>query len=282
MSELNSELLDSLTDLAGKLADVAAQETLPRFRSSGLSTQNKLDESGFDPVTEADKASEAAMRAILAAARPDDGIFGEEQARTFGKSGLTWVLDPIDGTRAFISGLPTWSTLIALDDGQTGRIGIIDQPYLGERFVGVMSDRPKAWLQSRSGVQALSTRTGVGLETATMFTTDPYLFDAEELSAFQTVRNHARLTRFGTDCYAYALLAMGQIDVVIESGLQAYDIASHVPLIQAAGGVVTNWEGGDCRWGGQVVAAGSAELHAEVLAYLTGAAKQPVVDGQES
>lgn len=278
MSLTDPELLNDLAALAGKLADAAGRETLPRFRSATLSTDNKLDGGDFDPVTEADRRSELAMRSILALERPDDGVFGEEQARTYGSSGLTWVLDPIDGTRAFISGLPSWGTLIGLDDGASGRIGIIDQPYLDERFIGVMGEYPVARLQSRGGERLLSTRRGATLGAATVFTTDPYLFHGVEYDAFTEVRKKARLTRYGLDCYAYALLAMGQIDAVIETGLQAYDIAAHVPLIQAAGGVVTSWTGGDCRWGGQVVAAGSAELHAEILDIVQHAAEPDVID----
>ena len=278
MSLLTQSDLDTLTALARDLADAAAEETLSRFRSETLSTANKLNDGDFDPVTEADRGAETAMRRLLAAARPQDGVFGEEHARTHGSSGVTWVLDPIDGTRAFISGLPTWGTLIGLDDGSRGRIGVIDQPYIGERYFGVMSDQPRAWMESRHGNRVLRTRKGVSLDVATLFTTDPYLFDDQELSAFDQVRLKARLTRFGTDCYAYALLASGQIDAIVESGLQAYDIASHVPLIHAAGGVVTDWSGNDCRWGGQVVAAGSEALHAEILEFLKPVAKPPVTD----
>ena len=212
------------------------------------------------------------MRAILSRARPDDGVFGEEEEVTTGTSGLTWVLDPIDGTRAFISGLPTWGTLIALDDGERGRIGIVDQPYLQERFVGILGAKPEAMLIRAANKRKIATRSGVSLAQATVFTTDPYLFEPSEYDAFTRIRDRARLTRYGTDCYAYALLAMGQIDAVVESGLQAYDIAAHVPLIHAAGGVVSDWSGNDCRWGGQVVAAGSPELHAELLEVLAPAA----------
>ena len=261
--------LTALTALAHRLADAAAQVTLPLFRQE-MTAANKQEGLGFDPVTEADRGAEAAMRAILASDRPDDGVFGEEEARTFGTSGLTWVLDPIDGTRAYISGLPVWGTLIALDDGHAGRIGIVDQPFTGERFVGVMGDNPRASLIRAGKATPIRTRQDRTLAEATFFTTDPYLFSGTEADAFQAVRNKARLTRYGTDCYSYALLAMGQVDLVIEAGLAAYDIASHVPLIQAAGGVVTDWNGHDCRWGGRVVAAGSARLHAEVLEILTG------------
>lgn len=273
MSDVSKEMLASLSRLATELADAAAHETLKRFRSPELSTSNKLEGEGFDPVTAADRQSEAAMRAILAQSRPDDGVFGEEEEVTVGTSGLTWVLDPIDGTRAFISGLPTWGTLIALDDGERGRIGIVDQPYLQERFVGVLGDRPEAMLIKSGKKQSIATRTGISLAQATFFTTDPYLFAGAEYDAFIEIRDRARLTRYGTDCYAYALLAMGQIDAVVETDLQAYDIAAHIPLIHAAGGVVSDWTGGDCRWGGQTIAAGSPELHAELIEVLAPAAK---------
>ncbi|MEM7213333.1 MAG: inositol monophosphatase family protein [Pseudomonadota bacterium] len=271
MPSLSDEDLSGFADLAYALADAAGSETLKRFRSPELTTLNKLT-AGFDPVTEADKASEAAMRRVLTLNRPEDGVFGEEEARTFGSSGLTWVLDPIDGTRAFISGMPTWGTLIALDDGQRGRIGVIDQPYLQERYFGMPGPQPEAWMEHRGERRTIATRTGVSMSDATLFSTDPYLFESAELEAFTTVRRSVRLTRYGTDCYAYALVAIGQIDAVIESGLQAYDIAAHVPLIEAAGGVVTNWSGGDCRWGGQVVAAGCRQLHDELLKKLAPAA----------
>ncbi len=270
MSHLTDSDLDALTALANRLADAAAGVTLQHFRAPQLVTDNKQDAGGFDPVTVADRGAEQAMRDVLASERPDDGIFGEEQERTHGTSGLTWVLDPIDGTRAFISGLPVWGTLIALDDGQQGRIGIVDQPHIGERFVGVLKDAGReAWLDFRGNRRALETRKGARLAQATLFTTDPDLFQGDETGAFADLRDAARLTRYGTDCYAYALLALGQIDLVVESGLNAYDIASHVPLIQAAGGIVTDWKGGDCRWGGRILAAGSAELHAEALARLS-------------
>ncbi len=210
------------------------------------------------------------MRALLAAHRPDDAVFGEEEARKEGTSGLTWVLDPIDGTRAFISGLPVWGTLIALDDGSRGRIGIIDQPYIGERFVGVIGTALiEGWMTGPSGRRPLRARPCAGLEAATVFTTDPDIFGAAEAEAFRAVRARARLTRYGTDCYAYALLALGFVDLVIEASLAPYDIAAHVPIVEAAGGLLTDWRGHDCRWGGRAVAAGSTEVHAAALEILS-------------
>jgi len=260
--------LPALTDLACRLADAAGAASLPHFRSKGLEAGNKKSDGGFDPVTVADRAAEAAIRAILAAERPDDGVFGEEEAPTTGSSGLTWVIDPIDGTRAFISGLPTWGTLIALDDGETGRIGIVDQPHIGERFVGVRGKtESRAWLTHRGETQPMTTRPCPGLAAATLYT-HPEVFTPHELEGYREVESRVRLARYGVDCYAYALVAAGHVDLVIESSLNAYDIAAPAALIQAAGGIVTDWRGGDCRWGGQAIAAGDPAIHAEALAIL--------------
>ncbi len=261
--------LPALTDLACRLADAAGAASLPHFRSKSLATGNKQSDGGFDPVTVADRAAEAAIRAILAAERPDDGVFGEEQAPTIGSSGLTWVIDPIDGTRAFISGLPTWGTLIALDDGETGRIGIVDQPHIGERFVGVRGGAAtRAWLTHRGESRPITTRPCPDLAVATLYTTTPDMFTPREWEGYRRVESRVRLARYGVDCYAYALVALGHVDLVVESSLNAYDIAAPAALIQAAGGIVTDWRGGDCRWGGTAIAAGDPAVHAEALAIL--------------
>jgi len=261
--------LPALTDLACRLADAAGAASLPHFRSKDLEAGNKQSDGGFDPVTVADRAAEAAIRAILAVERPDDGIFGEEQAPTTGSSGLTWVIDPIDGTRAFISGLPTWGTLVALDDGEAGRIGIVDQPHIGERFVGVRGEtESRAWLSHRGERRAITTRACSGLAAATLYTTTPDMFTPREWEGYRAVERQVRLARYGVDCYAYALVALGHVDLVIESSLEAYDIAAPAALIQAAGGIVTDWRGGDCRWGGTAIAAGDPAVHAEALAIL--------------
>lgn len=264
--------LDQLLVLAHELADAAGAAALPYFRAAGLASDDKGAASGacFDPVTVADRAAERAIRDLLAERRPKDGIFGEEEAHVATRSGLTWVIDPIDGTRSFISGVPLWGILIALDDGVRGRIGIFDQPYTRERFTAVLrASGAEGWLDSPAGRKKLQTRPCAGLGEATLFTTDPLLFTGLERDAFETIRAQARLTRYAADGYAYALLAAGHVDLVIESGLEAFDVAAHVPLITAAGGVITGWQGEDCRWGGRVVAAGSAELHAEALKILS-------------
>jgi len=261
--------LEALTDLACRLADAAGAAALPYFRSKELGAEDKNDGGRFDPVTAADRCAEAAIRTLLAAERPDDAVFGEEEEATAGSTGLSWVVDPIDGTRAFISGLPTWGTLIALDDGSTGRIGVVDQPHIGERFLGVKGERGgRATLTFRDRTETIATRACPALAGATLYTTTPDIFTAEEWTGFERVRSRVRLCRFGVDCYAYALIALGQVDLVIESMLAAYDIAAPKALIEAAGGIVTDWRGGDCRWGGQAIAAGDPAVHAEALEIL--------------
>jgi len=267
---LSDDAVAALMPLAHRLADEAAGVTLAHFRTPALVADDKRGGGRYDPVTEADRGAEAAIRAVLATERPDDGVFGEEEAARESRSGLTWVIDPIDGTRAFISGLPVWGTLIALDDGWGGRIGLVDQPFTGERFCGTWGPGGgAAWLAHRSRRQALAVRPCAGLAEASLFTTDPHLFEGAEADAFHAVRGGVRLMRYGVDCYAYAMLAMGQVDLVIETGLGAYDIAAHIPIIRAAGGIVTDWQGGDCRWGGRVVAAGDARTHAAALEVLS-------------
>ncbi|MGR3514894.1 MAG: histidinol-phosphatase [Paracoccaceae bacterium] len=255
--------ISELWAVAEAMADAARGETLRHFRQRDLAVDSKTAE--FDPVTIADRAAEAAMRAILADARPQDGILGEEDAPVTGTSGLTWVLDPIDGTRGFVSGTPTWGVLIALDDGTGPIMGLIDQPYIGERFMGGLG---RAEMTGPLGPRPLATRATTRLADATVFTTFPEVGTAEDGAAFHRVAAQAKLTRYGCDCYAYALLAAGQIDLVIEAGLQSYDIQAPIAVIEAAGGIVTNWEGGPAHQGGRALAAATPELHAAALAVL--------------
>lgn len=252
--------------VAHRLADAARIETLALFRSPGLRPDNK-SATGFDPVTEADRASERAMRAILTAERPEDAILGEEYGVQNGQSGLTWVLDPIDGTRAFMAGAPSWGVLIGLTDTTGPVYGIIDQPHLDERFEGGFGC---ARLVSRRGEVALQTRRGVALAQATLMTTYPEVGSAQEHAAFRRVAEQVQLMRYGLDCYAYALLAAGHVDLVIEAGLQSYDVVAPIAVVQAAGGVVTDWQGGPAHGGGTILAAGSPELHAAALRLLNG------------
>lgn len=257
---MSNELTRALWDCAEAMAEAARVAILPEFRQ-GLRGENK-DAAGFDPVTRADRAAEDAMRAVLAERRPEDGILGEERGRVTGTSGLTWVLDPIDGTRGFISGTPTWGVLVALCDETGPLLGLIDQPYIGERFSGGMG---RAEVRGPQGSSALKVRATSALEDAFLFTTFPEVGTPEEGAAFARVSEAARLTRYGMDCYAYALLAAGQIDLVIEAGLHAYDICAPIAVIEAAGGIVTDWEGRPAHAGGRVIAAATKELHAAAL-----------------
>ncbi len=253
-----------LIRVAHMLADVARPETLRLFRQSTLSTDNKLDD-GFDPVTEADRAAERAMRAVLAAERPDDSILGEEFGHHQGTTGLTWVLDPIDGTRGYISGTPTWGVLISVADANGPLFGVIDQPYIGERFIGGFG---QAHMTGPCGQQVLKSGVVTDLAVATVLTTFPEVGTEVEMRAFQAVAGRALLTRYGMDCYGYALLAAGQVDLVIEAGLNPYDIQAPIAVITAAGGIVTDWAGGPAHQGGRALAAANPTIHSAALTIL--------------
>ena len=192
---------------------------------------------------------------------------GEEFDDIPSKSGLTWVLYPIDGTRGFISGTPTWGMLIGLYDGADVIYGMIDQPYTQERFLGGFGG---AQLENRDGTNALTTRKCDDLGQAVLFTTMPDIGDASEIAAFDRVSAKCKLTRFGMDCYAYGLLAAGQIDLVIEAALNPYDIQGPLAVVQGAGGIITNWQGGSAAMGGQVIAASDPRVHAQAMAILNG------------
>ena len=255
---------DDLLGVAHALADAARGPALRHFR-----TPLAVDSKGtsFDPVTVADREAETAMRAVLADRRPDDGILGEEGGTSEGTSGLTWVLDPIDGTRAYISGAPTWGVLIAVTDADGPILGIVDQPFTGERFAG--GPDGATWTRGPE-TRPIRVRGTEALSDATILTTFPELGTPEEAAAFARVARDCRLTRYGLDCYAYALLAAGQVDLVIEAGLHPYDIAGPMAVVRAAGGVVTAWDGGPAHHGGRVIAAASPALHAAAMERLNG------------
>lgn len=256
---------NEIVDTAHALADAARAAVLPFFRLEGLKTDNK-DGAGFDPVTEGDRAAELAMRAILAERRPDDAILGEEFGHEPGTSDLTWVLDPIDGTRAFLSGTPTWGVLISVAVGNVPIYGIIDQPYIGERFEGGLG---RAQVAGPHGTRPLAARPGRALSQSILFTTFPELGTPAERAGFEAVAKRVRLTRYGIDCYAYALVACGQIDLVIEAGLNPYDIQAPIAVIEAAGGIVTDWQGNRADQGGRVVAAAHRQQHEAALEILS-------------
>ncbi|WP_412506461.1 inositol monophosphatase family protein [Roseovarius sp. SYSU LYC5161] len=258
--DIDTSEFEVLWACARAMADAARIETLRHFRI-GVASDNK-QEGGFDPVTEGDRAAERTMRAVLAERRPDDAILGEEYGATEGTTGLTWVLDPIDGTRAYISGTPTWGVLISVNGPEGPIMGLIDQPYIGERFEGGAG---LAVMTGPMGTAPLRTKATRDLSEATIFTTFPEVGTEAERAAFHAVARRCKLTRYGMDCYAYALLAAGQIDLVIEAGLSSYDISAPIAVIEAAGGIVTDWQGANVHAGGNTLAAATPELHAAAL-----------------
>lgn len=262
-SDLSEAEQKAVRRCAHAMADAARAAILPLFRQ-GIQSDNK-DEGGFDPVTEADRAAERAMRAILETLRPQDSILGEEYGVTEGTSGLQWVLDPIDGTRGFISGTPTWGVLVSLRDATRVLYGLIDQPYIGERFEGGFGI---AEMTGPLGSRPLATKSTSSLGLATVLTTFPEVGSAQEGAAFADVAARCKLTRYGMDCYGYALLAAGQVDLVIEAGLSAYDIQAPIAVVQAAGGIVTDWSGRPAIDGGRALAAANMDIHAQALEIL--------------
>lgn len=254
-------------DFLNQLADAASKEIMLHFRSAHH-VENKVA-SGFDPVTIADRAGETAIRRLINSHYPEHGILGEEHGSEKLDAEHVWVLDPIDGTRAFITGLPTWGTLIGLRTNGIPSLGLMAQPYIDERYVG---DGNCAWYRGPIGERPLKTRPCNALEAAMLFTTTPGLFTQTERGVFDAIEAETRLSRYGTDCYGYCMVAAGMADLVIETGLQAYDIVALVPIIEGAGGVVTTWSGGSPSEGGQIVASGDPRLHEQILKRLENAA----------
>ncbi|MGI4777994.1 MAG: histidinol-phosphatase [Janthinobacterium lividum] len=248
-----SELLHT----AHALADAAAAHSMMHFRTA-LSVDTKADES---PVTVADRAAETAMREILNATSPTDGIYGEEHGPERIDAGRVWVLDPIDGTRSFITGSPLWGTLIGVLEGDRVVLGMVDMPVLRERWFG------QAGVGAERNGQAVRASACADIARARIVTTSPDIFGAADLQAFDRLSQRCAMRRFGGDCYGYAQLAGGTIDLVVEAGLQPYDYLGPAGLIEAAGGVITDWEGRalGLRSDGRVVAAATRELHRQAL-----------------
>ncbi len=251
-----------------ELTSAAAEVTLSFFRTD-IGHDDKGGAAGFDPVTEADRQAEAAIRKVIAARYPDHGVIGEEYGEDRPDAEFVWVLDPVDGTRAFIAGLPLWTTLIGLRHNGKPVVGAIAQPYLDEVFIGGPSG---AQLLSRGGSRPLKTRPIEKLTDAVIATTDPAIFTGSELGAWTQVRAAARLARLGCDAYAYAMLADGRIDLVAESGLKVWDWSALVPVIEAAGGEVTNWRGETPDGTGQILAVGDVRIREQALVTLKRAA----------
>ena len=255
---------ESALTLAGRLADAARAAAMPHFRAlSNIEGKQSGKPCGFDPVTAADRDAETAIRAILAAERPDDGIVGEEFGETASRSGWTWLLDPVDGTRAFVAGLPVWTTLIALCD-ETGApiIGLIDQPVLGERYIGWPGG---AAIETSSGRTPIKVSECADLREATIATTDPFILTPSEQGAWTHLRHTARMVRYGLDAYAYARLAAGTIDLVAETNLAPWDTAALIPVVRGAGGLACDWRGRPAMPGGQIVCASSEGVLEQAL-----------------
>jgi myo-inositol-1(or 4)-monophosphatase len=253
-------------EFARDLAAAAGAAILPHFRVP-LAIENKGDARDYDPVTQADRAAEKLIREAIRRRYPDHGIRGEEAGVEPGRSPYSWVIDPIDGTRSFVLGQLHWGTLIALSDGARPVLGVMHQPFVDESFSALAGG---AAMWRRGGLQrTLSTRACPRLEDAMLACTAPDMFPTPaERSAFERLSSRVRLTRFGSDCYGYCLLAMGLVDLVVESDLQAYDLQALIPIVEAAGGVITRWDGNPCDEGGAVVACGDRALHPRALAAL--------------
>jgi myo-inositol-1(or 4)-monophosphatase len=252
-----------LEDFALELARTAGGIAHAHFRQP-ITVENK-SASAFDPVTTADRAIERVLRTAIDARYPDHGIVAEEEGERPGAGDYTWFIDPIDGTRAFITGSPLWGTLIGLAWRAQPLFGLLVQPVLEEVFFGAPSG---SWLIKAERRDRLRSRACKDLGAAMLASTHPDMFDAERAPSFRALASQCRLTRFGGDCYNYAMLAAGHLDLVVESQLKPYDIVPLIPILEGAGCIVTDWHGQPALNGGDVVAAGSRELHTAALAVL--------------
>jgi myo-inositol-1(or 4)-monophosphatase len=256
---------------AHRLADRSGEVIRPFFRQRIDVADKKMLVAGkpyFDPVTAADKGAEEAIRAIIERERPDDGILGEEYGEKPSRNGLRWVLDPVDGTRAFITGRHEWGSLIALERDGRPVLGILDQPWLRERYVGISEGPERSCTLHEAGkTSALQVRSCDTLADAVLCATHPdsYWHDGE-WSAFRRVQKQVRMSRWGGDCYIFGAMALGFVDLIVETTFHRWDVAALMPIIEGAGGIITNWQGGDCSAGGQCLAAGDARVHAQAIA----------------
>lgn len=242
-----------------ELATIAAKESLPLFRS-GLSVDNKLAK-GFDPVTEADKATERAIRTFIESRFPEHGILGEEYGLVREEASLRWVIDPIDGTRAYITGIPVWGTLVGLLDNGKATHGMMSQPYLGELFYG----GPEGSVLIKGDTQtALKTNQCIDIASAKIMSAGPEFWTDTEKPKLDILAAQSQLIRYGADCYAFAMVASGEVDVVVECGLKPYDICGLIPIIEGAGGMVAQPDGAPAEEGGIIIAAATPELFKSV------------------
>jgi len=249
-----------------ELATLSGETILPFFRTA-LSVEDKSRGLAFDPVTAADRAAETAMRSLIGRSFPAHGIIGEEFGEDRPDAEYVWVLDPIDGTKSFISGMPAWGTLIGLAHFGVPVFGMMHQPFTRERFTG---DGGGARYRGPAGDRVLQTRRCDGLKDAVLFTTSPRLMKEADRRAFAKIEEAVRLSRYGGDCYAYCMLAAGHVDLVIETELKRHDIIPLIPIITGAGGIVTTWEGTAPEGGGRIIAAADVRVHAAARAMLAG------------
>lgn len=256
--------METLFDFFAQLS-ATARDAIDEAIGQGIDPQNKAEGSLYDPVTEVDRGVERALRALIERRFPSDGIIGEEYGATRADSPRIWSLDPIDGTRALVCGLPSWTVLVGLVENGEPLAGMIDAPRLGELVIG---DGTQAMLADEAGSLRLHTSGIATLAEARLSTTDPYLFDDAAAPRFERLRKAARLTRYGLDGYAYARIALGTIDLVAETGLKPHDWQALVPVVRGAGGVIGNWQGGDDLSAGEVLAAASRPLFDEAVALL--------------
>jgi myo-inositol-1(or 4)-monophosphatase len=247
-----------------ELALVSGETIRPFFRSA-LSVENKSVSGGFDPVTAADRAAEAAMRALIKKTFPAHGIVGEEFPADQPGAEYVWILDPIDGTKSFICGLPAWGTLIALTRHGEPIYGVMHQPFTREQFSG---DGSGSRYRGPAGDRVLQTRACAALRDAIMLTTSPLLMKEADRQCFGRVEQAVRLSRYGGDCYAYCVLAAGHVDLVIETELKPHDVLALIPIIEGAGGIMTTWENEPALNGGRIVAAGDRRVHAQAMKLL--------------
>jgi len=251
-----------------EMAQIAAQQSLPYFRTA-LVVDNKQAQ-GFDPVTQADRDTENALRNFIRTRRPQDGIIGEEWGSEGENQEHVWVIDPIDGTRAYVAGLPSWGTLVGLMQQSRAVAGMMAQPYTGDLFFANQEGSFFTRLDAKGAStkrQKLSVSQTTDLAQASLFTTTPSLFEAKQFPNFARLRHNVRQARFGGDCYAFAMLAAGFIDLVIEIDLQSYDIVALVPIIEQAGGIVTCLDGSRPEAGGNIIAAATPQLYEQALQY---------------
>ncbi len=254
---MNSEI-NELTQFALKLADASAKVILPQFRKN-IAIDIKAGEV-WDPVTDADRSAERIIREMIEANYPDHSIVGEEYGTKTGTSPYTWVLDPIDGTRAFVIGMPTWVTLIGLYRNGQPLLGVMNQPFVGERFFG---NPEGAWHQHQSQTHSIHVRPPLKLSLASVGTTAPQLYKGHQ--GFANLQKAVTTIRFGGDAYFFSLVAAGHLDIAMDPGLQIYDIAALIPIIKGAGGVVGTWTDNDPTQGGNVMFASSQSLLDEAL-----------------